>query len=281
VLLAAAKADSSAAAAAISGKAMHRGGKGPIKEKGSTTQPLPTARRGAVSLVSKRVECVLTHTWTGGVLETIGCLQDLTQQGRITQDTLVFLDALCLYLPDDPCVIGPDDPRFTSIEGSHLGLMQTEQEEHVASILASRPKLGVAVLHTTRCDVYKRAWAMQELRLAKKYNLPVHAAFDRDGQWGRGAVARFLSGGIDISASSAQCTRWRDRAALHAAFKREGFAKVERIVRRYREAAAQRLREMMEEQEKQKPQRRVAVREAPPLNRQSSDARWLKRAMGQ
>ena len=157
----------------------------------------------------------MVHAWHGSVVELRYALRDLVRRQRVDERTRVFFDALCLYLPDD----------VYDVEGAASGLLQAEQMEVSTRLLHSerqhtrtrRPAgLDLFVMHSARCPVYSRAWALHEMATSAALGLRVRHAFDVEhyAQMDDGQAAFAEAVAATPGAERSDCSRWQDKVML-------------------------------------------------------------------
>lgn len=81
-------------------------------------------------------ELMLSHSWRGSVLETIGAVESLLRMHALPHEARLFLDTFCMYQCED----GHADGLSISaqVEKGPFGL-----------ILESHPRYGMYAIHTT------------------------------------------------------------------------------------------------------------------------------------
>ena len=159
-----------------------------------------------------RADGVLCHAWLSRATETYECIRRLMGSGL--GRARVFFDVLCLYQADDGVA------RGMTIEEQIK--MQPAQQ-----LLASRPRLGLYLLHSSRVDVYGRGWVMHEVLTALDAGVLVRGVFDLR-EWTHTALLTHPPNGLpnDAARSCLTC-RWQDKARLRALFAARGFEAVD------------------------------------------------------
>lgn len=171
-----------------------------------------------------KVEGYVVHAWRGSVVELRQGLRDLVKRQHVHANTRVFIDALCLYVPDD----------VYDVDGASEGLLQAEQMGVSTRLLQlekrlTRRNLGleVYVMHSARCSVFSRAWALHELCVSLAQGLRVWHSFDftlweeLGSETSEGGEVEFkVRAASHPKAAQSECSRWQDRVMLWTAFKR-------------------------------------------------------------
>jgi len=112
------------------------------------------------------VQLMLSHAWAGSVLESYNCLQNLVNHtDDINMDTRIFFCTFCMY----QCA---DDAEGGLSIGAQVDLAPFQK------VIASRPKHGMAILHTTISEVYGRLWVAHEADVGIDAEIQMRGAFD-------------------------------------------------------------------------------------------------------
>uniref|UniRef100_A0A7S2K3Q7 Uncharacterized protein n=1 Tax=Zooxanthella nutricula TaxID=1333877 RepID=A0A7S2K3Q7_9DINO len=114
----------------------------------------------------REAELMLSHAWGGSVVDTYNMLSKaMGSDNSLPADTPVFFCTFCLYQPEDGAAGG-------------LSLEEAIKLEPFGKIISSRPKYGMAVLHTTLFEMYSRLWTVHEIDAALVANVHVYGLYD-------------------------------------------------------------------------------------------------------
>jgi len=126
------------------------------------------------------VEMMISHSWTGSVMETLAILESLPGLCFIPKETRVFFCTVCLYQPED----------------YHQAGLTIEEElllEPLSKVIEHKPKDGMYVLHTTVAEVHERLWCVHEINECVTANVKVFGAFDISS-WDNKKIQGFING---------------------------------------------------------------------------------------
>jgi len=164
------------------------------------------------------VELMISHSWTGSVIETISILESLPGLFFMPNETRIFFCTMCMYQPED---------------NHRNGLTIKEQLEldPFSKIIKEDPKWGMHVFHTTVAEVYERLWCVHEMNEAVHFKVKVYGAFDMsiwDDKKLKGIIKK-------TETSKATCQGDDDQEMLtRAVNKRGGFNKLDKKIKAIR-----------------------------------------------
>ena len=192
----------------------------------------------------------MVHAWNGSVVEFRHCLRDLVKRQGVDVGRRVFIDILCLYLPDD----------VYETPGAAAGLLQVEQMDVSTKLLQMDKRftrndrgMEMYVMHSTRCNVYSRSWIAQELAVGAQLELPMIPVLDITMFH---AVEVFEQMAPLHRAATSECSRWQDKAKLYEVFRKcedGGFEAIDRATGQFRQVALQSLKAALAELREQGP----------------------------
>ena len=111
------------------------------------------------------VQAMISHAWSGSVIETYNGLQNMVNHSNVPSETRMFYCTFSMYQPQDDADGG-------------LSIAEQLKLEPFAQIIQSRPDRGMFVVHTTISEVYERLWVVHEADVGIKAGLPMSGLFD-------------------------------------------------------------------------------------------------------
>ena len=174
-------------------------------------------------------EGMLSHAWAGSVLETHNCLQNMIMHSRVPSEARFFFCVFSLYQPEDGA------PDGLSIE-EQIALAP------FAKIIASKPKHGMFVLHTTISEIYERLWVAHEADEGIAANIDIRGLFDMY----RWTTERFASA-ADVETSGGKLGVQKDRDYIDGLIRqRGGYERLDAVIAKFRKKMLQDLSKLLE-----------------------------------
>lgn len=113
----------------------------------------------------RNVELILSHSWSGSFKQTLAAIKTLITVHLFSPETLVFFGTFSQYQAEDNVVNG-----LTIAEQLAIKVFD--------KVIETRPKYGMAVIHTTLSEVHDRLWCVDEVHKARKAGIKVFGLFD-------------------------------------------------------------------------------------------------------
>jgi len=171
---------------------------------------------------------MLSHAWAGSVCETYNCLQNMINLHGVDSSSHFFYCTLCLYQPED---------------GAENGLTISEQLALApfAKVIASKPKHGMWVIHTTTSEVYERLWVAHEADEGLHAEIQIRGLFDMY----RWTVDKFESA-IAVRTKRGKVGVENDRNYIHGLIQqRGGYARLDEVIVKFRKSMKIALEELL------------------------------------
>lgn len=188
----------------------------------------------------KTARLMVCHAWGEDVEECQEALRECFTNGNIPVATPIWCCAFALYQAED--TFGP------SIQ-EQLGLEPMKKVIHSSLLKAANAGFGLAVVHASQQELYRRLWCVYEVdeaisaddvspraALSAKYTEAVNHRIDELCEGGR-SEADALRGAADpISSVGARCGNQRDEKAIVAeVYERGGFSRLDEVVSGFRQ----------------------------------------------
>ena len=191
-------------------------------------------------------EGMFSHAWAGSVVETYNCLQNMVNHHRVPATARFFFCTLSMYQPQDNA---PDG----------LSIAQQIALEPFAKVIASQPRYGMFVLHTTVSEVYERLWVAHEADVGISAEVPIKGLFDMY----RWRLERF-DGAASVKTAEGKCGVESDRQYIDGLIrKRGGYERIDQTISEFRGRMREDLRQTLSR-----------TNPAPRLNAQKCMAGW-------
>jgi hypothetical protein len=144
----------------------------------------------------KPADAFVSFAWDGAVSDF---LESLHQMARVVPlSTRIWVSCFSLYLPED-AVVG--------------SLMHAEQIDAASTVIESRPRLGLFVVHSSAVNVYSRLWVLYELWFAQQLKVKCQGLIDAT-RW-PAELFSLEAAAIDKALETlAGVSRWQDRVFL-------------------------------------------------------------------
>jgi len=160
------------------------------------------------------VELMVSHAWTGSVIESLASIKTITSMYFVPKETLIFFDAMCMYQAEDDYQ-AEDGIAFS------LSIQEQIEMEPFITIIQNKPKRGMFIIHTTISEVYERLWCVHEIDEAIEAKIKIYGAFD-PASWNAKALKVMVKD--PICTEDAKCQEESDKIMLtQLIIGREGF----------------------------------------------------------
>jgi len=159
---------------------------------------------------------MISHSWAGDVMESREALTTWCRVHDLPRNTSVWFCLFANYQPgDEPTDAGPT-------VGDQLRI-----DPFGRVIACVRARIGVLILHTTRAEVYDRAWCVYEIDYAVECLVNTYGAASRSYE-----NSLLISDALRVNTASAKCSREDDYAMIcEAVFRKGGFDRLNKVVR--------------------------------------------------
>eukprot|EP00933_Yihiella_yeosuensis_P058179 TRINITY_DN5846_c0_g2_i2.p1 TRINITY_DN5846_c0_g2~~TRINITY_DN5846_c0_g2_i2.p1 ORF type:complete len:424 (-),score=46.78 TRINITY_DN5846_c0_g2_i2:428-1699(-) len=111
-----------------------------------------------------KAECMISHAWGEGILETLGALLGRASVTGMSLKTAIWFCTFAQYQPGD--MEGDCGPGVAA----QLAL------NPFGKVIESNPRYGMLVIHTTCAELYGRLWCVFEVNEAQNSNVEPSAA---------------------------------------------------------------------------------------------------------
>jgi len=169
-----------------------------------------------------KIDIMISHAWSGSVVETMSAIQSLVSLFYLPKDTRIFFCTFCMYQPEDNA--GPSIADQLALNS-------------FSKIIESLPKYGMFVIHTSISEVYERMWCVHEVDEGLLAKINIFGAFD-SSSWNNKSFKKIVK---SVKTKDAKCQE-KDLVMLTKLINdRGGFDRLDKKIAAFRKLAKQDL----------------------------------------